>query len=122
NLHMVFYRDALAAALEVAPSAVIRAIAQEVSTFAMPGSIIPGFVRKAARIADAGIYDLRVHHDDIVWPLLRYWKVFERTGLDADAEQARERLAGFLGKLDASARKFEERRAERRGRGSSAAD
>ncbi len=122
NLHMVFYRDALAAALEVAPSAVIRAIAQEVYTFAMPGSIIPGFVRKAARIADAGIYDLRIHHDDIVWPLLRYWKVFERTGLDADAEQARERLAGFLGKLDASARKFEERRAERRGRGSSAAD
>ena len=49
-----------------------------------------------------------------------------KTAHSADAaillEQARERLAGFLGKLDASARKFEERRAERRGRGSSAAD
>ena len=88
----------------------------------MPGAGISGFLRKAAQMADAGIYDLRIHHDDILWPLLRYWKVFDRTGLDGEAEHARERLARFLEKLDASAKKFEERRATRRERESTAAD
>ena len=111
NLHMVFYRDALSAAFELAPSAVVKAIAEEVLTFEMPGAGITGFVRKAAKMADAGIYDLRIHHDDILWPLLRHWRVFERTDLDPEAEHARERLARFLEKLNATAKKFEERRA-----------
>jgi acyl-[acyl-carrier-protein] desaturase len=121
NLHMVFYRDALAALMEVDASRVITAIMHEVLTFAMPGSAITGFTRKAAKMADAGIYDLRIHHDDILMPLLRYWKVFERTGLTPEAEHDRERLARFLEKLDASARRFEERRATRREREGSAA-
>ena len=116
NLHMVFYRDALAAAFEVAPSAVMKAITEEVLNFEMPGSGITGFVRKAAKMADAGIYDLRIHHDEILWPLLRYWRVFERNDLDPEAERARDSLARFLGKLDASAKKFEERRAAKRER------
>jgi acyl-[acyl-carrier-protein] desaturase len=107
--------------IEVAPSEVVKAITREVLDFAMPGASIAGFTRKAARIADAGIYDLRIHHDDIVWPLLRYWKIFELSGLDAEAEHDRERLRRFLGKLDASATKYEERRAARRDRESSAA-
>jgi acyl-[acyl-carrier-protein] desaturase len=114
NLHMVFYRDALAAMLEVAPSAVVSAITQQVLTFQMPGAGITGFRRKAARIADAGIYDPRIHHDDVVWPLLRYWRIFELDGLDADAERDRETLHRFLGSLDATARRFEERRDARR--------
>jgi acyl-[acyl-carrier-protein] desaturase len=116
NLHMVFYRDALSAAFEVAPSEVMKAIADEVLTFEMPGAGINGFVRKAAKMADAGIYDLRIHHDDIIWPLLRHWRVFERTDLDARAEKARETLARFLGKLDATAKRFEERRAAKQER------
>jgi acyl-[acyl-carrier-protein] desaturase len=116
NLHMVFYRDALAAAFEVDPSAVVKAITEEVLTFEMPGAGINGFVRKAAKMADAGIYDLRIHHDEILWPLLRYWRVFERKDLDPEAEHAREQLARFLGKLDASAKKFEERRAAKQER------
>ncbi|HEV2249607.1 MAG TPA: acyl-ACP desaturase [Candidatus Limnocylindria bacterium] len=116
NLHMVFYRDALTAAFEVDPSAVMKAIAEEVLTFEMPGAGITGFVRKAAKMADAGIYDLRIHHDDILWPLLRHWRVFERTDLDPEAEHARDNLARFLGHLDASAKKFEERRAAKQER------
>ena len=122
NLHMIFYRDALAAALEVDPSAVVKAITNEVLTFEMPGAGISGFNRKAAKMADAGIYDLRIHHDDILQPLLRYWKVFERTDLDPEAERERERLARFMEKLDMSARKFEERRAVRHEREASAAE
>jgi acyl-[acyl-carrier-protein] desaturase len=84
-----------------------------VLTFEMPGSGIAGFTRKAARMADAGIYDLRIHHDDIVEPLLRQWGVWDLEGLDADGEQAREELAASLASLDEEAARFVARREER---------
>ncbi len=68
NLHMLFYRNIVTAALELAPSQTMRAITEEVVDFQMPGSVIPGFARKAVQMAKAGIYDLRIHHDDIVTP------------------------------------------------------
>jgi acyl-[acyl-carrier-protein] desaturase len=109
NLHMVFYRDVLSAAIALAPSSAVRAIVDEIIAFKMPGAGIPGFVRKAAQIAKAGIYDLRVHRDEVLEPLLRHWRIFELTGLDAAAEEARQRLAAHLATLDAAARRFEER-------------
>jgi acyl-[acyl-carrier-protein] desaturase len=111
NLHMVFYRDILRAALQLEPSAAVRAIVDEVLAFQMPGAGIPGFLRKAADIAKAGIYDLRVHRDEILMPILRYWGVFELSGLDAAAEEARRRLAEHLDRLEAAARRFEEKMA-----------
>jgi acyl-[acyl-carrier-protein] desaturase len=109
NLHMVFYRDVLAAAIKIDPSAAVRAIVDEVLAFQMPGAGIPGFVRKAAQIAKAGIYDLRVHRDEVLMPIIRHWKLFELTGLDGPAEEARRRLAEHLARLDDSIRRFEER-------------
>jgi acyl-[acyl-carrier-protein] desaturase len=109
NLHMVFYRDVLTAALKLDPSGAVRAIVDEVLAFQMPGAGIPGFVRKAAAIAKAGIYDLRVHRDEVLMPILRHWKLFELEGLDAAAEDARRRLAEHLARLDDSIRRFEER-------------
>lgn len=109
NLHMVFYRDILTAALRIQPSAAVRAIVDEVLGFEMPGAGIPNFVRKAAQMAKAGIYDLRSHRDEVLLPVLRHWRIFELTGLDAAAEEARSRLAEHLDKLDAAARRFEER-------------
>src|SRR5215831_12657754 len=112
NLHMIFYRDLVQAALEIAPSQTLRAIADEVAGFVMPGSVVPGFARKAVQIAQAGIYDLRVHHDDVITPLVRHWRVFELEGLDSDGERARQDLATALAALDARAARFVERRAE----------
>jgi len=108
NLHMIFYRNIVQAALDLTPSQTLRAIADEVATFEMPGSIIPGFGRKAVTIAKAGIYDLRIHHDDVVMPLLRQWKIFELEGLDAEGEQARQDLADSVAALDATASRFVE--------------
>src|SRR6185436_17274941 len=68
NLHMVFYRDILAAALKIDPSRAVQAIVAEILAFEMPGAAIPGFLRKAAQIAKAGIYDLRVHRDEVLLP------------------------------------------------------
>ncbi|MFL5652359.1 MAG: acyl-ACP desaturase, partial [Chloroflexota bacterium] len=109
NLHMVFYRDIISAALVLEPSAAVCAIVDEVLAFQMPGAGIPGFIRKAAQIAKAGIYDIRVHRDEVLLPILRHWKVFELTGLDAKAEAARTLLADHLAKLDEAARRFEEK-------------
>jgi acyl-[acyl-carrier-protein] desaturase len=77
----------------------------------MPGVGIQGFTRKALQMAQAGIYDLRIHHDEILWPLLRHWKVFQIQGLDPEAEQARDRLAAYLAKTDRQASRFEAKRA-----------
>ncbi|MGH3712077.1 MAG: acyl-ACP desaturase [Micromonosporaceae bacterium] len=110
NLHMVFYRNLLAAALELAPDQTMRAITDVVTSFQMPGHDLPGFQRKAAQIAVAGIYDARQHRDDVLLPVLRHWKVWDVSGLGPEGEQAREELGGFLDNLDQQARRFTERR------------
>ena len=114
NLHMVFYRDILKAAVAIEPSAAVRAIVDEVLAFEMPGAGIPGFMRKAADIAKAGIYDLRVHRDEVLMPIIKYWGLFELQGLDAAAEEARRTLAAHLDKLEAAAKRFEDRLATSR--------
>ena len=114
NLHAVFYRHIMTAALEIAPSPAVQAIVDEVIDFQMPGAGITGFARKAAIIAKAGIYDLRGHRDDVLIPILRHWKIFELEGLNAAAEEARQRLQDHLDALDVSARKFDARVAEAR--------
>ena len=111
NLHMMFYRDIVAAALHVDPSATVQAVTEEVIGFDMPGVGIAGFTRKALQMARAGIYDLRIHHDEILWPLLRHWDLFDLPGLRPEAEQARERLAAHLAKTDRLASRFEAKRA-----------
>ena len=116
NLHMRFYRDMMQAAMHVDPSAAVEAIVDEIVNFEMPGAGMKQFLTKSAQIANAGIYDLRIHHDEIVWPLLRHWKVFEQEGLDEHAEQRRQELATFLDELDRKASRFEEKRASRQAR------
>jgi len=110
NLHMIFYRNLLKAALELDPSQTMRAITDVVKQFAMPGTDIAGFQRKAVQMAVAGVYDLRQHKDDVVAPVLRFWNVFEIEGLDAEGEQARQELAEFLEELEKQALRFEDKR------------
>jgi acyl-[acyl-carrier-protein] desaturase len=116
NLHMIFYRDLVSDALQVAPSLMVQAIAKEVMGFQMPGTGILGFAEKAKQIAKAGIYDLRIHHDEVLWPLLRKWNFFELEDLTPEAEQARVDTRNFLDSLDALAARFDARRAERAAR------
>jgi acyl-[acyl-carrier-protein] desaturase len=122
NLHMVFYRNIVAAALEIAPDETMRAIADEVMHFEMPGATMAGFRKNSMIIAKAGIYDLRLHHDDVVAPVLRHWKVFERTGFGPEGERAREELAQFMSGLDSQATKFVESRDRMRARLQARAD
>ncbi len=116
NLHMVFYRNLLQAALELAPNEAMQAIRDVVSDFKMPGHTIEGFGRRSMQIAFAGIYDLRIHHDEVLEPVLKKWKLWELEGLQGEGEKAREELAGFMSTLDVQAARFEEKRAAKRER------
>ena len=111
NLHQIFYRDLAHAAIEADPSGMMLAIEDQVVNFTMPGIGIPGFSEHAAAIARAGIYDLAVHHDQILVPVvLRQWDVEHVEGLDSEGEQARERLMARLAKSERVARRVTERR------------
>ncbi|GAA3240962.1 acyl-ACP desaturase [Actinocorallia longicatena] len=116
NLHMIFYRNMLKAAFELNPSATMCAVSDVVREFQMPGHAIDGFMRKSVQIAKAGIYDLRLHHDDVLSPVLRFWNVWDMEGLNAEGEQARLELSAFMQNLDEAATKFEDRRAAQRAR------
>ncbi|MFF4606383.1 acyl-ACP desaturase [Streptomyces sp. NPDC001339] len=114
NLHMLFYRNLLTAAFELAPDQTMCAVRDVVTGFRMPGHGMPGFERAAARMAFGGIYNLRIHHDDVLQPVLRHLKVLEIGGLGPAGLAAQEELGIFMEGLDAKARKFDERIARRR--------
>ncbi|MGZ4509126.1 MAG: acyl-ACP desaturase [Blastococcus sp.] len=116
NLHMVFYRNLMAAAFDIDPDLAMRAVTTEVVGFEMPGATMAGFRKNSMLIAKAGIYDLRLHYDEVVSPVLRAWRVFERTDLGPAGEQAREELSQFLTGLDAAATKFVDSRERARAR------
>jgi acyl-[acyl-carrier-protein] desaturase len=116
NLHMVFYRNLLAAAFDVAPDETMQAVRDEVVGFAMPGAGMTDFLRNSVTIAKAGIYDLRLHHDEVVAPILKFWRVFDRTDLGPAGEAAREELATFMAGLDTQASRFVEQRDRARAR------
>ena len=110
NLHMVFYRNLLGAAFELAPNEAMRAICNVVKGFQMPGHGIENFARKSVQIAMAGIYDLRIHHDEVVMPIVRHLRIDACEGLSGDGEAARDELDHFMSILDKNAVRFEERR------------
>jgi acyl-[acyl-carrier-protein] desaturase len=111
NLHQLFYRDLAAAALLLDPNGMMAAIERQVRGFQMPGVGIPDFARHAGAIARAGIYDLAVHHDQILVPVvIRQFDVEHVEGLDAEGEAARERLLARLAKSERVARRVAEQR------------
>jgi acyl-[acyl-carrier-protein] desaturase len=113
NLHYLFYRDMVQAGIELDPSRMVVAIEHEVHHFEMPGTGIPDFTAHAMAIARAGIYDFAVHHDAVLVPtVVRQWKVDQLEGLNAEAEQAREKLMTRMRRIEKAGRRFASRRAE----------
>ncbi len=93
NLHYLFYRDLATAAIAVDPSNMVIGIERAVRTFAMPGTGITDFEKLSREIARVGIYDLLIHHDQILQPVvMRHWKLEQLSGLTDEAEKAREAL------------------------------
>jgi acyl-[acyl-carrier-protein] desaturase len=113
NLHQLFYRDLAAAAFEADPNTMMIALEAQVRSFTMPGTGIPDFDRHAAAIARAGIYDLQIHHEQILVPVvLRQWDAANISGLSGEGAAAQDRLMKRMGTSEKVARRFARRRAE----------
>ena len=109
NHHFMFYRGAVSAMLDQAPELVLPSIRTVFESFRMPGSGIPGFRRRAASMARAGVYNLRIHHDRVIQPLLRDWDIGRLTGLSPAAAEAQQDLMDFAKELELKAERFEAR-------------
>ncbi|MFE2954999.1 acyl-ACP desaturase [Nocardia tengchongensis] len=111
NLHMIFYRNITGAAMDLAPDQAIEAVRNVVLNFAMPGHGMPNWRRNGVLMVKHGIYDLRQHLDEVLWPVLKVWKVFERDDFTAHGEEIREEIGNYLEKLEKDVLRFEEQRA-----------
>jgi acyl-[acyl-carrier-protein] desaturase len=110
NHHFMFYRDVVTAMLKENPSAVLASMYRVLANFQMPGTGIPGYLRRAVDMARSGVYNLRLHGDRVVSPLLRDWRVGSLDGLTADARELQEKIMALpdriLRKADAFERRF----------------
>jgi acyl-[acyl-carrier-protein] desaturase len=113
NLHFLFYRDLTTAALNSDPSGTVKAIDRQVTCFQMPGSTMDGFTAHAVSIAAAGIYDFRVHYEQVLLPVvMTHWRLESIEGLDGDAERAREHLVCWIARMRRIASRMEAQSAE----------
>ncbi|OFJ51704.1 acyl-ACP desaturase [Mycolicibacterium grossiae] len=116
NLHMIFYRDISAAGIDIAPNQAMHSLHRVLRNFKMPGFTVPEFRRKAVIIAVGGVYDPRIHLDDVVMPVLKKWRIFEREDFTGEAARLRDDLGALVEELEEACVKFEvakERRLER---------
>ncbi len=113
NLHMIFYRDVSAAGLDIAPNQAIKSVHRILSNFRMPGSTVPEFRRKAVVIATGGIYDPRIHLEDVVMPILKKWQIFERDDFTGEGARMRDELGTLVADLEQTCVKFEEAKARK---------
>jgi acyl-[acyl-carrier-protein] desaturase len=116
NLHMIFYRDVSEAGIDMAPNQAMKSLHRVLRNFKMPGYTVPEFRRKAVVIAVGGVYDPRIHLDDVVMPVLKKWRIFEREDFTGEAAEMRDDLGKLVEELEETCDKFEiakERRLER---------
>ncbi len=110
NLHYLFYREMGAAAIQLWPSEMMLAVKRQVLNFAMPGANMPEFNDRAKTMAQAGVYNFRIHHDHILAPvLLKHWRIDQLEGLTDEASAARDDVLRHMAKLDRVASKLDER-------------
>ena len=116
NLHMIFYRDVSAAGIDICPNQAMKSLHRVLRNFKMPGFTVPQFRRKAVIIAVGGVYDPRIHLDDVVMPVLKKWRIFERDDFTGEAAAMRDDLGLLIEELEDTCEKFEvakQRRLER---------
>ena len=107
NHHFLFYRGVLSALLEESPSTVLEGVYTQLATFRMPGVGMPNYMRRAIDMARAGVYNLRIHHDRVLVPLLRDWGIANLTGLTTRAEEFQHKIMDLPRRVMSRAEAFE---------------
>lgn len=109
NHHFIFYKGVMQAMLDQSPSTVLEGIHKTLSNFQMPGVAMPNFLRRSIAVAKAGVYNLRIHHDRVVQPLLRDWKIADLTDLKPAAAEIQEKIMALPDQILEQAERFEKR-------------
>ena len=109
NHHFVFYKGIMAEMIRTNPSLALEGIYSSFNNFEMPGAGIPGFVRRSIGMARAGVYNLRIHSDQIIRPLLEQWRIGRLTDLTPSAAEFQDKLMAIPADLIRQAERFEAR-------------
>ncbi len=109
NHHYMFYRGVTLAMLRENASAMMEPMYRVFANFQMPGVGIPGFVRRAVDMARAGVYNLRIHHDKVLVPVLRDFGVESLSDLTVEAQEYQEKLLELPQRVLRGAEVFERR-------------
>lgn len=109
NHHYIFYKSVMQAMLDQSPETVLAGIFKTLDGFQMPGVAMPRFVRRSLEVAKAGVYNLRIHHDKVVMPVLRDWRIANLTGLKPTAAELQEKIMAVPAQIMEKAERFEKR-------------
>ena len=109
NHHYIFYKGVMQEMLDTSPSTVLEGIYQTLVNFEMPGVAMPRFMRRSIEVAKAGVYNLRVHHDRVLVPLLRDWQIADLTDLRPAAAELQEKIMALPHQILEQAERFEKR-------------
>lgn len=109
NHHFIFYKGVMQAMLDQAPELVLAGIHRAFDNFEMPGVAMPNFLRRSVEVAKAGVYNLRIHHDRVLLPLIKDWKIENLTGLTPSAAEIQEKIMHLPARILHKAEIFEKR-------------
>jgi acyl-[acyl-carrier-protein] desaturase len=109
NHHFIFYKGVMQAMLDQAPGLVLEGIHRVFKNFEMPGVAMPNFLRRSIEVAKAGVYNLRIHHDRVLLPLLKDWNIESLTGLTPAAAEIQEKIMQIPAQVMRRAEIFERR-------------
>ncbi len=109
NHHFIFYKGIMGAMLEQAPHLVLEGIHRVFENFQMPGVAMPNFLRRSIAVAKAGVYNLRIHHDRVLTPLIKEWNIGGLNGLTPAAAELQEKIMNLPAQILQKAEVFEKR-------------
>jgi acyl-[acyl-carrier-protein] desaturase len=109
NHHFIFYKSVVQAMLDKAPELVLPGILEVFENFQMPGVAMPNFVRRSIEVAKAGVYNLRIHHDRVLLPLIKDWNIGGLSGLKPAATELQEKIMAIPDRILRQAEIFERR-------------
>jgi acyl-[acyl-carrier-protein] desaturase len=107
--HFMFYKSVMQAMLDQAPGLVLEGIHRVFANFQVPGVAMPNFLRRSIEVAKAGVYNLRIHHDRVLLPLIKDWNLESLTGLTPAAAELQEKIMQLPAQVLRKAEVFEKR-------------
>lgn len=109
NHHFIFYKGVMKTMIDQAPDLVLDGIYKVFENFQMPGVAMPNFLRRSLQVAKAGVYNLRIHHDRVLQPLIKDWNIDSLTGLTPAAAELQEKIMAIPAQVLQKAELFEKR-------------